>query len=364
MNKILLVSGLNAIFIFDPETGSANAVRFEGTMDSLLFFGTRLFSNLTLYDLCDERSSLASIHLTDIIQRSSPLGKLLKSHPGRRESSTDPKRVLFHPKVKSSNYGKTREKRKMFQPILATKKVKSVKKLKNQSVREVNYDVPNGAKIVSLKGQFQTIPSVCRPATSGSLILADGDNIVALKSSGDIKPLAAIDSAVSDFSINKEYMAVASVKSLSLWSKRDSTKPRAHCLHQADHLMNISDPLAYCTAYANELSFIRFEPGQKSVLDRFGIGGATTVSNVPFKRFHEITAMCGRPNLSYCVISGSDSSISIFDLAQGGVASDVTYPQLGRCHWSHMIDENTFLLMGLNTGCYLFDIRSLNRIQV
>jgi hypothetical protein len=67
--------------------------------------------------------------------------------------------------------------------------------------------------------------------------------------------------------------------------------------------------------------------------------------------------------LSYNIISGSNGSISVFDLSQGGVAAEHIFPTIARSHWSSMIDENTFLVSGLNSDCSLIDIRALNRIQ-
>ena len=352
MNKILISDNSGNVIVFDPETGVTENVEFSVFIRSISFHGNRLLSDSTLYEILETSDWAEPISFTATVQRSSPLGRLHTAAPPRHPvQKPNPKNILFHSKVKSSNYGKLAPKRKMFQPMLATRvKTKTSKKLKSQTIKLTNFDYPNGECVGTIQSPFQNVPGICRGAKSGNLIVADGNDIISLKPTGESKPIAAVDSPVTAVCLNTDFMAISTSKSVSLWSKTDTTKPRAHSTTPTHHLLNICNNLSYCTAYENDLNFLKFEPGTKSVLDRRGIGGGKSVSTFSFNRFHEITTMCGKFDSNCAVIFGSDSSISIFDLAQGDVTYDITYGCLGRCHWSHMVDQNTFLLMGLNTG--------------
>ena len=81
-----------------------------------------------------------------------------------------------------------------------------------------------------------------------------------------------------------------------------------------------------------------------------------------FSNFHDITALTKLNGGDGLVISGSDGSLSIYDLPAGNIcAQRPAY----KFHWLESIDENTFVGQGLGKlGCQLFDIRCFQRAQV
>ena len=97
-------------------------------------------------------------------------------------------------------------------------------------------------------------------------------------------------------------MTIASQKSTTLWSKTDSLKPIAVCPKGGNKIMMVHDSLSYCSVLGNELNFLRFSPGTKTVLDRRAIGPGKVVANYVFEEFHEISSFCGMPNLRAVIL--------------------------------------------------------------
>ncbi|CBY31704.1 unnamed protein product [Oikopleura dioica] len=118
----------------------------------LLFSGNLLLTNHHLYEVI-QIESLISVSFTHSLQRGSPLAKLHKLE--KTSTPVDPKKVLFHKKVSSSNYGLVQPRRKMFQPQLHKKPIPAGKLRKKSSssaslkIVEANFQRPTGHEIAA-----------------------------------------------------------------------------------------------------------------------------------------------------------------------------------------------------------------------
>ena len=115
--------------------------------------------------------------LTELVQRNSPLDAL-KTRTKSPKPKIEAKKVLFHEKVKSSNYGQITQTRKMFQPILATKR-KPKPKQRRCSVKERNFGFPEGNFVGQENGAFfESMPTMAQTSNSGSTIFVDTSNVI------------------------------------------------------------------------------------------------------------------------------------------------------------------------------------------
>ena len=101
--------------------------------------------------------------------------------------------------------------------IIATKKTKKSTSNKGAIVTR-NFETPLGEQRQKQRATFSNMPCVCCAAPSGSFIVADGDTVFGMKHTTlDVKTVAAVNSSVTDLCINREFLAVASVETISLW---------------------------------------------------------------------------------------------------------------------------------------------------
>ncbi|CAG5109880.1 Oidioi.mRNA.OKI2018_I69.chr2.g4354.t1.cds [Oikopleura dioica] len=341
----------------------------------ILFSGNLILTDKSLHDLVQIESRVC-VTFTHSLQRGSPLTKLQKVE--KTSTPVDPKKVLFHPKkVSSSNYGLIQPKRKMFQPQLHKKPIVAPIKLrkstsagatKNNRISEANFQTPMGHQIASGRLQpLKTPPTRMKRSPGGGHLLSEGSSVYKTKvpqiqSLEELKSIANVDEAITDFSFTKETLCVSSLSSISLFTKTDGTRPRSSIETAGSHLCPFGgDDRSFCASTGNELKFIRFQFGQKTVLDRFGTGGGKVLQSHCFSKFHDITALSKLSGGDGLIVAGSDGSLNIYDLPAGNICAQM--PSF-KFHWLESIDEHTFVGQGHGKlCCQLFDIRCFQRPQ-
>jgi hypothetical protein len=187
---------LGLITFVNLDSGEHENLKFESILSDVLYCGNQFITDGILYNISYEVEYETELDLVDLIQRNSPLDKLRVKISKSPNKKVDPKRVLFHEKVKSSSYGNQVTPRKMFKPVLATRRKSKSKKI--QKIKLSNFDVPIGELEKTEKKIFQDLPSVLLPSNSGKFIIAVGSDVLSLSENYTVKPIAAISVPVSD----------------------------------------------------------------------------------------------------------------------------------------------------------------------
>ena len=102
------------------------------------------------------------------------------------------------------------------------------------------------------------------------------------------KLIASVSAPIADITFCNEFLAVASTRGVSIWTKTDTTKPRSVLSQGADIILPIGSNLSFCTISGNQLSFLKFELGTKTVLDSRGIGKGRCVHSHSIQNCHQV----------------------------------------------------------------------------
>ena len=171
LNRVLLLYPQRVI-LFNPENRAFDEIQIA----CLSGVGEFLISESCVFRV-NEWLDSKQLELTELVQRNSPLDAL-KTKLKSPKQKIQPKKVLFHEKVKSSNYGNISPKRKMFQPILETKRKSKVIN-RRESVKERNFGYPGGDVVVQRNGTFfESMPTISLTSHSSSTFFVDSSNVL------------------------------------------------------------------------------------------------------------------------------------------------------------------------------------------
>ena len=309
------------------------------------------------------------IRLVNLTMKSSPIDALAKiSSKVKAKNTPEPKKILFHSKVKSSGYAGQTKPRKMFQPVTNLKAQQLKPKKSKLNVAEYNFERPQGS-LIGKNNDYLTngvMPTCVVPTPTGKFLIAEGNSIgTFLDGAGPGKAVATEQETITTFDISSTgYLSSATNSSLSLWSSKCPVKPIARLNGRgAEKLLNIYDGTSFIVKQRNQLAFVKFQIGEKSVLDRLGMGKGVVAFE---KRFdcNDISALCCLPSqtsLSMCYSSGA---LSVFDLNTGQIAAEFESRPFLKTYWMEQLDQHCFITLSTNqNGALLYDQRDLRRAQ-
>ena len=179
----------------------------------------------SIYRVMIAQSQADPIKLINLTMKNSPIDSLIRVNPRVKSKAPEPKKILFHSKVKSSGYAAQVKPRKMFQPITKSQKLKPKKS--TLKVQEYNFSRPMGSLIGKNSDYLSTSPSCIVPTPTGKFLIAE-DREIATFDGDSGKAVATEESTITSFDISTTgYLASGTQENVSLWSSKCPVKPIA-----------------------------------------------------------------------------------------------------------------------------------------